>query len=307
MLPIHEYLNLMSERILVAVDLSEASIAALREAHALATARGASLAVVHVAPHFVDMQTLFPQNYATNLAGLGGAEQAVSAEIERQLAALDADPEVPLFIDRGEAYAEIVRRAEAWSATLIIVGSHGKTGLTRALLGSVAERVVRYAHCPVLVTRLGGAQKVVVAATDLSDPSLPAVERGAREAALRGSRLIVVHAIDSTAAAYLAAAGAPFGTGITLPPLEVQKARREALTDLIQQAITRFGATGDAVLLEGGTVPSVVRTVEEFHAELLVVGTQGRTGLSRIALGSVAEQLVRLASCSVLAVRTHPS
>ena len=295
----------MSERILVAVDLSEASIAALREAHALATARGAALAVVHVAPHLVDIQALFPQNYASNLTALAEAERAVSAELERQLAAIEASPEVPIFVDRGEPYAEIIRRAEAWSATLILIGSHGRTGLARALLGSVAERVVRYAHCPVLVNRRAGTEKIVVAATDLSDPSLPAIERGAREATLRGARLLVVHAIDSTAAAYLAAAGAPFGTGVTLPPVEVQKAQRDALTDLIEQAIARFGATGEAKLLDGGTVPSVVRVVEEQRAELLVVGTHGRTGLSRMALGSTAEQLVRLAGCPVLAVRAH--
>ena len=293
----------MSERILVAIDLSETSLAALRDAHALATARGAALAVVHVTPHFVDIQALFPQNYGANMAALAEAEAATGLEVERRVAELDPGATVPIFIERGEAYAEIIRRAEQWSATLIVIASHGRTAIARTLLGGVAERVVRYAHCPVLVTRGSGGERLVIAATDLSDPSLPAIARGAEEARLRGARFLVVHAVDTTLATRLAAAGAPFGTTLTLPPREVQRAARDGLTELLRQSIDRFGTPGEPLVLDGAPVAEIVRTAESLHAELLVVGAHGRTGIARIALGSVAEQLVRLASCSVLVVR----
>lgn len=295
----------MSERILVAVDLSETSIQALREAHALAKSRRAALAIVHVMPHFVDIQTLFPQNYAASMAALAEAEAATGLEVERRVAELEPSVDVPIFIERGEAYAEIIRRAEAWSAGLIVVGSHGHAEIPGVLLGGVAERVVRYAHCPVLVARRTNSQRVVIAATDLSDPSLPAIARGAEEARLRGARLVVVHAVDTTAIGYLALAGAPFGTTLTLPPPEVQRAARDGLTEILQQSIDRFGASGESLVLDGPPIATILRTLDALHAELLVVGTHGRTGLSRIALGSVAEQLVRRANCSVLAVRAE--
>jgi nucleotide-binding universal stress UspA family protein len=293
----------MAERILVAVDLSETSIFALRTAHALASARGAILAVVHVTPHLVDIQALFPQNYGANMTALAEAEVATGLEVERHVAKLDPGAKVPIFIERGQAYAEIIRRAEAWSASLIVMASHGRTGLARALLGGVAERVVRYAHCPVLVTRQSHSEKVVVAATDLSDPSLPAIVRGAEEARLRGARLVVVHAVDTRGASYLASAGTLFGATVTLPPVDVQRATRDGLSALLRQSMARFSASGESLVLDGAPVAEIVRTVENFHAELLVVGAHGRTGIARIALGSVAEQLVRLSPCSVLAVR----
>jgi nucleotide-binding universal stress UspA family protein len=293
----------MAERILVAVDLSETSILALREAHALASARGAALAVVHVTPHLVDIQALFPQNYGANMTALAEAEAATGLEVERHVAELDPGAKVAIFIERGQAYAEIIRRAESWSATLIVVASHGRTGLSRALLGGVAERVVRYAHCPVLVTRQNRSEKLVIAATDLSDQSLPALARGAEEARLRGARLVVVHAVDTAGASYLASAGTLFGATTSMPPVEVQRAARDGLSELLCQSMARFGASGESLVLDGAPVAEIVRAVEDFHAELLVVGAHGRTGIARIALGSVAEQLVRLSPCSVLAVR----
>jgi nucleotide-binding universal stress UspA family protein len=63
------------------------------------------------------------------------------------------------------------------------------------------------------------------------------------------------------------------------------------------------GGSGEALALDGEVVPTIVRTVEQQQAGLLVVGTHGRTGLSRVLLGSVAEQLLQLADCSVLVVR----
>jgi nucleotide-binding universal stress UspA family protein len=153
------------------------------------------------------------------------------------------------------------------------------------------------------VRRPSKSKKVVVAATDLSDPSLPAIARGAEEARLRDARLMVVHAVDMSDASLLAMAGAPFGTTVTMPPPEVQRATSEGLSELLRQAMTRFGATGECLVLHGTPVTEIVHFVESQQAELLVVGAHGRTGIARIALGSVAEQLVRLSSCSVLAVR----
>ena len=171
------------------------------------------------------------------------------------------------------------------------------------LLGSVAERVARYAHCSVLVSRPQRAGAVVLAATDLSDPSLPAVAAAAKEAGARSLPLIVAHVVDDWFVSYGSRAGAFFGTRVLLPPLDAQIRSRASLMRSLRQAMDRFGADGQALVLDGDVAAAIVSAAEAQRAELLVVGTHGRTGLKRVVLGSVAEELVRLAHCSVLVVR----
>lgn len=288
---------------MVALDLSDSSLAALKSARALADERGATLAVVHVAAHYSDVQPFFPQSYGPNMTHHLELERLARDTLERELAQVEGCNDVERFFEIGTPYAEIVRRAEAWNADLIVVGSHGKTGVSRALLGSVAEHVVRLAHCAVLVSRPAAGSGVVLAATDLSDPSLPAVAAAAEEARRRGARLTVVHAMESSIAAYGAPAAALFGSTVPVPSPEDQRLVREWLMTVLGDAMRRFGADGEPLVVEGGVVASVVRAVEERRADLLVIGTHGRTGLSRLLLGSVAEKLVRLVDCSVLVAR----
>jgi nucleotide-binding universal stress UspA family protein len=83
---------------------------------------------------------------------------------------------------------------------------------------------------------------------------------------------------------------------------EKLQVRQTALADL-QGALTGLGAKGEAIVAEGPAVAVVVATARRLSAELLVIGTRGRTGLARLALGSVAEALIGEAPCSVLVVR----
>jgi nucleotide-binding universal stress UspA family protein len=293
----------MPQRILVAVDLSDASMAALKSARALATARGAELAVVHVAANITDVQPFFTQSFGVNLTNSLELERIAREALERRVSEVEGCEGVERFFELGSAYAGIVRRAEAWNADLVVVGSHGRTGISRVLLGSVAEQVVRAAHCAVLVSRPSRGSGVVMVATDLSDPSLPAVARAAEEARLAGARLVVAHAIETPLAAYGAGAASLLGSVVSVPSADDQAQSRALLSSLLGDALRRFGAEGEPLVLEGGAVAAVVRAVEERRADLLVIGTHGRAGISRLLLGSVAESLVRLADCSVLVVR----
>lgn len=293
----------MTHRILVAVDLSDPSIAALKTARALAEARGATLAIVHVVASVGDVQPFFPQSYGINATHTVELARLAGEALERRVSEVEGCSGAERFVELGIPYAEIVRRAEAWNADLVVVGSRGKTGISRALLGSVAEHVVRVAHCPVLISRPSHGSGVVMAATDLSDPSLPAVARAADEARLRGARLVVMHAMEMSLAAYGAGAAALLGNVFPAPSAEDQRQTRSSLITLLGDAMRRFGAEGEPLVLDGDAVASIIRAVEEQKADLLVVGTHGRTGISRLLLGSVAEKLVRLADCSVLVVR----
>jgi len=289
-------------RILVATDLSDAAAEAVRQAHAHALWTNGRLAVCHVVPQLAAASVLFPQDHGPQaLSTLDLRERLTQMVGDNVVALTGLRPEdFDVFIDEGTVYAEIVRRAEAWGSDLIVVGSRGSTAFTRLLLGNVAEKVVRYAACPVLVARPSHDKGCVVAATDLSDPSLPAVEAAARAARLRGASLKVLHVVE------ISDVGSMFGMPITVARPAGFAETQAALRKQLEDAMVRYGATGEAILADGPPAATIVRLSEELSAGLVVVGTHGRTGVPRMLIGSVAETVVRSAACSVQVVRLAP-
>ena len=148
------------QTILVATDFSEASQAALRLGSSLAADTGARLLIVHVeAPEVM----------------FGGEEldvvvQPLESSVTKRLLERETptDPHVPYehHLLTGSAPGEIVRFAGEQAVDLIVIGTHGRTGALRLLLGSVAESVVRHAPCPVLTVKAGYPPKA-----DDSSPS----------------------------------------------------------------------------------------------------------------------------------------
>ncbi len=141
------------QRILVAVDFSEESRSALACAAELAAQFDASLTLVHVVePHFGPPDTDVPA-----LTGeVSDAEEYAEAKLELNALGeqmLGPCRVVETVVRAGLAFFEITEAAKALGADLIVVGTHGYTGLKRALLGSTAEKVVRHSPCPVLVAR----------------------------------------------------------------------------------------------------------------------------------------------------------
>jgi len=138
-----------TKRILVATDFSEGSEEALAHAIALGKQTGATVEIVHVL-EFIDSGDL-----PFGLINYAGDPGAVAATVDRELS-VRADRAnasgVRCFTRmlEGSAYQEIVREAQESKADLIVIGTHGRRGLAHLVLGSVAERVVRHASCPVL-------------------------------------------------------------------------------------------------------------------------------------------------------------
>ena len=206
-------------------------------------------------------------------------------------------PETEVFVDEGSAYAEIVKRSEAWKADLVVVGSHGHSGLAR-WLGGVAERVVRHASCDVLVARAGTTRGRVLAATDLSDLSRPALLAGVAESSRRGATLEVVHAVGflDLEMLYLTEMGALSQTSMPVDPAR----------DQLETFARATGVTASCKVLDGSAAAAVVHEAEATGAELIVIGSHGKTGLKRFLIGNIAEKIVRNAGCSVLVARAHP-
>jgi nucleotide-binding universal stress UspA family protein len=142
----------------------------------------------------------------------------------------------------------------------------------------------------------------VLAGTDLSNPALPAVHTAAREAEARRTDFVVLHDVEafSTLPTGLEVLGP-----VPIGPSEqsVEQVRRAAL-HVIQAQLDRLGVKGRIrVTVEGNPAAAIVRAANDLRADLVVVATLGRTGLMRLAPGSIAEAVVRGAHCSVLVVR----
>ena len=138
-------------RILCAIDFSQASIAALRHSDELASRLGAALTVLHVVADPLQ-QPWTAEAYGLNIADLE-AEWVEHANVELSRLA-GACKSKPVTLCRvGKPVSEILDCARTDSADLIVVGSHGHGALAQMILGSVADRVVRQAPCPVLMVR----------------------------------------------------------------------------------------------------------------------------------------------------------
>jgi len=294
------------KRILVATDHSEAADEAIRQAHAWALDREAELVVCHVIPNPMRSTMLFPQlqqQMVEDHFKPEPAEEAISALVSRLTGRAEQD--FGVIVADGDPHAVIVQQAEACEADLIVVGGQGASALSRLFLGSVAERVVRYAHTPVLVARPGEPSGRILVATDFSDPALPAMEAAADETRRRKARLTALHAIWF-GIPFPMRMGASLGmNAVSWPALseDVMGPLRDAAASRLRASLRQFDADGEALIVEGDAVSSIIRQAEAMPAELVVVGTTGRTGLKRLTLGSVAEGVVRNTSCSVLVVR----
>lgn len=134
-------------RILVPVDLSECSRAALRHARRLAGGDVKTITVLHV------LDPMHCDWHADTTALQREAQAAARENVREFVAAEFPDGAPDTRIIEGNPVEAIVTHAEKIQADLVLVGTKGRTGLSRVLIGSVAERVVRHAPCPVMVIR----------------------------------------------------------------------------------------------------------------------------------------------------------
>ncbi len=308
----------LNSKVLVATDLSDVADDAIREGYVRACRARGELIVCHAVPDLVRNSPMFPQRVGGDLAGTVELERRAIHAVEERVEAVtgqrahpDGNPvSIRVVVETGIPETVIVRSAEEHRVNLVVVSSSGASGLDRLLLGSVAARVVRYAHAPVLVARRPRRTSRVIAATDFSHPALPAVAAAIEEARAAHAKLTLLHAFDVLPKQWTGWV-APLGPFLVAPPPEIVGEARKNVEEALRAQLARFGiepgrdggVEADVRAAPGNAATAILQAVRELDADLVVVATRGRTSLARMVLGSVAERVVTFAPCSVLVVR----
>jgi nucleotide-binding universal stress UspA family protein len=293
---------LVLNRILVARDFSEVSDHAVRYALDLAARTGATLhlvyaEVLHDNP-FAEVRTRGAQQLDALKAKL--RENAEGEPLFSSTRVADVHEAVVRDIAAGPA---ITHYADEHGIDLIVMGTHGRRGVARLLLGSVAEEVVRTAEQPVLTVPqtapLGGADRILVP-VDFSDYCRVATRYARGLAALYDARLEVVHVVeeDLQPSFYVGKRTAP-------PDAELTARAQEALQSFVAEA-GGPALPADRVQLRvetGRAADCLLACAAEDDADLVVMSTHGLTGMERFLLGSVAEKVIRRAPCPVFVAK----
>lgn len=276
--------------VLVATDLSESVVEGLTQGVVYAEALSTTLVVCHVLPELSQVRVLFPHLAGVDERALADLMARARAATAAQFLAATGREIAPdaVAIETGSPHSGIRAAAERIGAGLVVVGP-----------GATAARVAHDAPWAVLVARPAPAGGGVLAATDFSDPALPAIETGVSEARRRNVPLRILHAVDFDPGASALALGPPML--VPLPP-DAEAALVDRARHQLNDALRRFDAAGDAVVARGSAAWSIVHAASTEPTALVVVGTHGRTALRRLLLGSVADGVLRDAPCSVLAV-----
>jgi nucleotide-binding universal stress UspA family protein len=281
----------MLERILVPLDGSTRAEAILTELRVLLVRRDSAVILLRVV---LLPTTMNPPIYARLLDERRAETRAYIQRVVDELEGAGATARGVVY--EGDPAEAILAGAREQAATLIALTTHGRTGLARWDLGSVAEKVLRGGECPILVIRsfetadagttrerrpAQAAIRRILLPIDAGNLSLAAVGPATELASLCGAEMLLVHVLDND-------------LGGELPIPDMERA---------QEMVTAAGLRAEVVSDRGDAADRILAVAAERQADLIVMATHGRSGLKRWVLGSVAERLMRAAPVPLLLVR----
>ena len=298
------------QQILCPVDFSEHSRHAVHHAVALAKWYRASVTLLHVqSPVGVPAG---PPEVLPTLVLTREQRQELLGSL-RSMVATEAGEAVLTEVDvaEGNPFREIVERARTMKSDLIVMGTHGASGFERLLLGSVTEKVLRKAPCPVLtvpprahdVMPIPPLYKRILCAVDFSDSSMRALKYALSLAQEADGCLTVAHVfeLEGSMAANWRTALTPSSIRSELARLEEE--RREKLAHAVPEDARTYCEI-ETVMVGGTPYREILQLADEKKSELIVVGVHGRSGADLLFFGSTTNHVVRQASCPVLTVRS---
>lgn len=280
-------------RLLFATDFSLCAYHAEEHAAALSKAYGAIVDVVHVLELYPGVYAAVQEHWETD-----GRLHEVVQRLQLPTVSVSGHQLI------GTPSVQICEAAMKYRADLIVLGTHGRTGLDHILLGSTAERVLTMAPCPVLTVRAPkGAEdrhhkapitfEQVLVPVDFSDCSLDALEYGIQIAKDFGAALSLLHVLEPVA----------YDDDHMLVQQDLLKSKIDSQFKPYVDAIQSTGISVREAVCGGDPTDTILDWAGAKNCDLIVMGTHGRRGISHVLRGSVAEGVLRRAPCPVLAVR----
>jgi nucleotide-binding universal stress UspA family protein len=300
-------------RILCPVDFSECSRHAVDHAMAIARWYGSSVTALHVYP--------LPPVAAAPSGPIILEPMLLTAEMRhqliyavRQLLGAEAAPGVAtdVVLSQGAAASEILEQADRMAADLIVMGTHGRTGVDRLLIGSVAEKVLRKAACPVMTVPPSATDSVpaapvlyksIVCPTDFSDSSTRALEYAFSLAREADAHLTVLHvAPHEFDLPFEDSAG---DSGLTIAEFFARREQhaRERLVKMVRAGNEAYCTVEQLVTRAHRPWQEILRVAGVRNADLIVMGVQGRGAVDLMLFGSTTQQVIRQSTCPVLTLR----
>lgn len=286
--------------ILSPVDFSDCSRHALDHALAIAQWYGGTVTALHVMPQLAYADPIIGGALLYTPEDLDRAH----AELDRLVAAEAGTTPVETRIMSGSAGAAIVEEAKDLPADLVVLGTHGRSGFTRLMLGSVTERVLRHAPCPVLTVPPRVPDVVptgpvmfhrILCAVDFSASSLKALAYAASLARETGAHLTLTHVVE------LAPVYEPALIGGNSLTADIEVAAERATRGRLE-TLAPAGVPVSTVVTSGKPYRQVLALAESEKSDLIVIGVHGGLG-DRLHFGSTTNHVVRAAACPVLSLR----
>lgn len=314
----------MFQKVVVMLDGSELAEQVLPHLEEVIRGHESDVHLLSVAPPptpaAVAMAEIYPAYVTTDfLAGEAEERERVQQELSRYLAGVaerlrSQAASVQTVVRSGHAAEEILRYAEETQANLIAMSTHGRSGLSRWVYGSVADKVLRGAECPVLLVRVHPSKPaepvvhrhllVPLDGSTLAECVLPHVRKLVRPGQTQVHLLSVLPAgLDRTMTLLTTY---PPGLQLSTSARSQARAQIEVYLRGVAAPLRELGASVRLELREGNPADEILDYAEEMQADLIVMNTHGLSGVSRWVYGSVADRVLRGAACPVLLVRANP-
>jgi len=294
--------------ILCPTDFSETSRHALDQAITIARWYDSRIRALHVI-HVPFVPELPPSILAAGSQGAAAVVtstyQVCEADVRNWVQPAErAGISTEVFVDEGDAARRILEHARSWPTDLIVLGTHGLTGIEHTMLGSVTERVLRQAGCPVLtvppavVTAAKVPYKRLLCPLDFSESSLNALRYAFSLAKEADASLTILHVFDW-----------PREGDLLVERFDTKEFRhvveedaRARLNALVTDDVWQW-CNPSTTLAYGKPYLEILDRAAKEQADLIVMGVRGRNPLDLTLFGSTTNQVVRRATCPVLTLR----
>jgi nucleotide-binding universal stress UspA family protein len=278
-------------KVLIAIDGSETSMYALREYIRFSKADNPSISVVSVVPTYEgDLAATWTNNIVASIKKQCDVSLSEAIKIAKEEGIT-----IQALCEEGTIHEKIVDLADMENYDLIVMGKKGLSLIERAFVGSVTERVIGYSRQDILVIPNGAkiGRRNLLVATDGSAYS-EAAARKAIEIAMQSHGEIKALSVVDVTVEFMLRAHEVYDTLV---------AKAKGFSDAIKQKALAAGIKAEALVRDGEVYQVIIDVAKEQQADMIIMGSLGRTGIKRLLMGSTAERVLGHATFPVLIVK----